>query len=205
MKKTIKISLCCVLAMLFVFAAVSCSNAGNTSKPEQGAINVENRTYENKSIGLGLRLKEGWTIKSTEELQTEINKLNFEDSIKNSAVVYDFFATNEKSDNIIILFDNTKKNNNRVVGEDEYIQSYMRDFSKSCSDNGITLNKIESVSLKIDKTDYNACYIESSVEGIDIYQYVLFKQIGEFITCVTISAHSTNDLNSIFYCLYSVQ
>ena len=204
MKNTIKAILCFALALLFVFTAVSCSNGNETAVPEQGTIDVEKRTYENKSIGLGLRLKEGWTIKSTEELQTEVNKLNFDESLKTADIIYNFYAVNDKGDNVIILFENTKKNNNRVIGEKEYMESYMNSLESTLAGIGITLTKIEELSLKIDKNDYKASYIESTSNGEVFYQYELIKQIGEFMTCITITAHSVNDLNSIFYCFYSL-
>lgn len=221
MKKIIAV----LLAILMIVSLSACGKTPteddvrgeqteNESAPQNSEVEfslgtVEGPVYENRFIGLGFRLKEGWTFYSDEQIK-ELNNLaaevageDYVELLKDSALVYDMYATS--SDQMSNVNVNLEKVNALQLAAINLATNFENSFptlEQSFSNMGYTNISHEVGTITIDNKEFTSLSVTGEINGVKMYQkHIAVKCYGYLanIAVTTFNEDTTDDIYADFY------
>ena len=190
--------ICVLLVLAVAFALAACNSSGEENskqepaseqskpaadEPTQGDINVSEYSYKNESLGLAIKLDDGWSIRSPEELLQLIGSTSFGDAIKNAPLTYDFYAVRLISTaSINIIFENMKKSQVEAAG--------------------LNVNKLELIKRTVAGRELNGYHIVLESGGTLVYEYIFAVRVGEYMASITLASPSMDELETLVGLFY---
>lgn len=160
---------------------------------------MESLEYKNHSLGIGFKLPNGWIFLSREEINDlygYVGKImNIDDYmtvLEANGSYLDMSASSPLGDNIQVTV-----NKSFGISEKEYCQQVALSLSQQVASYGINVKNIECVNINITGAVLDGVKIESEYNGVNVYQLILVKNVGEYSILYTISALDKAKLNDI--------
>lgn len=169
----------------------------------------DGKVYENKFIGIGYKLNDGYTLYTDEQIK-ELNNMTsdmagneYRELMSNATIIYDMFAADssglnsinlnlEKLDDQQIAFLNVKQNFEAAVDimEDTY------------NNLGCTNFKYDISTVEIDGREVDALYIEAEINGTSLYQTLFGVKCDGYLANIAVSTYFTNTTSDIINNIY---
>ncbi|MBO7549817.1 MAG: hypothetical protein J6T77_07595 [Clostridia bacterium] len=210
--------ICVLLVLAVAFALAACNSSGEENskqepaseqskpaadEPTQGDINVSEYSYKNESLGLAIKLDDGWSIRSPEELLQLIGSTSFGDAIKNAPLTYDFYAVRLISTaSINIIFENMKKSVGKVYTESEYLNLAKTSVKTQVEAAGLNVNKLELIKRTVAGRELNGYHIVLESGGTLVYEYIFAVRVGEYMASITLASPSMDELETLVGLFY---
>ena len=210
--------ICVLLVLAVAFALAACNSSGEENskqepaseqskpaadEPTQGDINVSEYSYKNESLGLAIKLDDGWSIRSPEELLQLVGSTSFGDAIKNAPLTYDFYAVRLiSSASINIIFENMKKSVGTVYSETDYLTLAKANVKSQLESAGFNLNGIEIIKRTVAGRELNGYKIELASGGIEMHEYVFAVRVGDYMASITLASTSAEELETLVGLFY---
>lgn len=169
----------------------------------------DGKVYENKFIGIGYKLNDGYTLYTDEQIK-ELNNITsdmaddeYRELMSNATIIYDMFAADssglnsinlnlEKLDDQQMALLNVKQNFEAAVGimEDTY------------NNLGCTNFKYDISTVEIDGREVDALYIEAEINGTSLYQTLFGVKCDGYLANIAVSTYFTNTTPDIINNIY---
>lgn len=165
-------------------------------------------TYENKSLGIGIRLDENWTFADDKELADlagvarDLVSDDVAKALENATVVYDLYASKADGTNIIVNYQNIGAIYGALLTESNFVDLTIDSTRTSLEAAGTTVVDIKKQTYTIGGKQFYGLAIHSIVSEIDCYQAMLCIKAGSYMSAVAITSTSeatVNDLLNSFY------
>ena len=223
MKKILALIL--AVSMLFCFAACgmfnekddddvkgSVKNSSGELVDAEAAFSLgktEGSDYENKFLGLGFKIANGWSFYSEEQI-AELNGITEEmldedlaDALEESNYFYDVFAhsTDQKS-SINIVFEKKTKRIVEKLDLEESAEISLQGVIDTYKNMGLSDMKSEIKKVNIDGEKYTGFTLTSSLGDTTLYQTCFMVKRENYIVSVSASATSEAELNDLIESFY---
>ena len=221
MKKIIAV----LLAVLMIVSLSACGKTPteddvrgeqtkNESTPQNSEVEfslgtVEGPVYENRFIGLGCRLKEGWTFYSDEQIRelnnvaTELAGEEFEDLMKNADLIHDMYATSsDQMSNINVNLEKAQMLQLAAIDLASNFENAFAILEQSFSNMGYTNISHEVGTITIDNKEFTSLSVTGEINGVKMYQkQIAVKCYGYLanIAVTTFNEDTTDDIYADFY------
>ena len=222
MNSYVKRILCALIAAVLAFACVACGGgsdkeeskqnasaepasdpAGESKAPEQGSIDLEGFSYRNESLGIGIKLDESWSIRTTEELAALVGATSLGDAMKNAPITYDFYAVRPiSSASINIIFENMTKSVGKAFTESEYLDLAKTTVKAQVESAGMKVNSLEIIKRTVAGRELNGYAIELFANGITVHEYCLLIRMGDYMANITLASGNAEELEQLLNAIY---
>ncbi len=210
-----------LLAVLMMFALVSCGDDGNIrGEVNQNVDNTEaglemgstsNNTYENKFLGIGCKLDSGWTFLSDAEIR-QANNISQDlvgeelaSQLENADIIYDMQATKSNSSaNIVLNIEKLSTIQGAIMSEDEYATNAIDGLVQGLESAGLTNVKATKVSANFAGGTHAAIDVSGEVSGVTVYEKIVCYKKGKYIAAIAFASYidnTTEEMLSYFYAL----
>ena len=218
------LALLIVLMVVFSFAAcgadqedvrgeqINNGSATAGSDAEFSLGDTEGLTYENKFIGIGCTLENGWSFYSDEQIK-QINNAakdmagdEYAEEMKNAELVYDMFATDANQRNNMNV--NLQKVNVVTLATYDAEKSFRSQFDslKQALENmGYTDVAFEIGNIQVAGKDYVCLNISAQINGVNMYQKMIAIKCKGYIATITVSTLLEDTTEAIYAKFYAVK
>ncbi len=220
-----------LLAVLMMFALVSCGDDGNV----RGELSVNNRnntvsdsaqsqeeaglemgsnsnnTYENKFLGIGCKLDSSWTFLSDAEIRQANNITqdmvgdDLASQLESASIIYDMQATkSDSSANIILNIEKLTTLTGAIMSEEEYVEQSVNGIVQGLESAGLTNVKANKITVNFAGSSHAAIEVSGEVSGITVYEKVVCYKKGKYLAAVAFASYiedTTDEMLSYFYAL----
>ncbi len=224
MKKVFALLL--VVAMLCSFAA--CSGAvdpedvrGEQSGNEDPSADAEKEfslgdtqglTYENKFIGLGCTLDDGWTFYTDDQIN-QLNNLTadlageeYQEAIKNATVIYDMYAiSSNQLDNINVNLEKVDPIKLAVLDITNNYEQIYPTIKQSFENMGYTDVSYEIGKVKIGDKEFASLDTSAQISGIKMYQTIFSVKCNGYLANITITSFQEDTTDAILAKFYKTE
>ena len=166
--------------------------------------------YENTFFGIGCELGSDWIISSEEELAEMVgltadmlDNESYQDVLKNADMFFDLYAMSGTS-TINITVENLGALYGEILSEDEYMDLAIQNVEMMLPSAGYEDMVIEKTTTQIGDKSYKGIAMESTYQGIAMYQRNFIVKVGEYVAAVTVTSameDETMDLMGYFFSL----
>lgn len=169
-------------------------------------------TYENKTLGIGIRLDNSWTFtkrerlaqligQTTEYLSEDVAKMPESDNY-----VYDMLAVAAGgSTNILIFYENMGTLYGALVDEGTYVNRAIKVLETSLSKSAMTLISADKTTYTIEGKSFVGIKVHSQAKGVDIYHAMLCIEVGNYMSSTIITTHFADNTSEILKNFYLVK
>ncbi len=201
MKKTLAL----LLALIMVLSFASCSS--NEEKLDHIRGTVDGMVYTNDVAGISFTAPEGWEYLSDSDLAALYNLSASEflseetaEKLEKTNMVYDMYCQNVNTGaSININFENIGLVYGNILDEESYMEISQANLKEQLSGNGMEVTSCELVTENVNGKDVPCIDIAINMTdyGLDLYEKVFVKKVGDFMGCITIGALTTDELDEI--------
>lgn len=211
-------------SMLFCFAACGMSEKDDddvkgsvkTSSGEsvdtEKAFSVgvtEGAEYENKFLGLGFEIADGWSFYNKEEI-AELNGITLDsmdedlsEVVEASDYFYDVFAhSSDNRSSINIIFEKRTRAGVLALNLEEVADAAAENVIDTYENMGFTDMKSEIKDIEIDGKDYTGYTLTSTYVGTKLYQACFMVKRENYLVSVSIAAVSESELQDLIDSFY---
>ena len=219
-----------LLAVLMMFALVSCGDDGNIRgqlSGNNGNITVSesaqdqeaelemgsnsNNTYENKFLGIGCKLDSSWTFLSDAEIR-EVNNItqdmvgdDLASQLENASVIYDMQATkSDSAANIILNIEKLSTLQGAIMSEDEYATQSVAGLVQGLESAGLTNVKANKISVNFAGGTHAAIEVSGEVSGVTVYEKIVCYKKSKYVAAIAFASYvddTTDEMLNYFYAL----
>lgn len=188
-------------------SVITDTTTGETGETEEfQAGSVTGKTYENKSLGLGINLPGDWTFLSAKEL-AEQNGITYSGSgpVESGNVLYEAMGiSGDKTSNIIVNFEDLGAVNGLTMTAESYIDIVLPQLEKSYTDVGMTLVNSGKIDVTIGGKTFKAIKVECDYNGVKVYQNMICVKTGKYMGVIGISGTGANQMDTLLSSFYLV-
>lgn len=217
--------LCVALAALMLFCFTACSGgkggenlkgdlkngSGDTVKSTEAfSLGVtEGSTYENKYLGLGLKIPDGWSFYDDEKI-AELNGIVTEhmdedmvDAMKEAEYFYDLYAVSaDEQESVNIIFEKSTISQIATLDLEEYAETVVEGVEETYASMGFTVLEKDIDEIEIDGKDYTAYFLKSDMQGRTVYQAGFSVKKTNYIVSIAMAATSEDGLKELVDAFY---
>lgn len=220
-----------LLALLLVFSLCACGASeddvsGTVEPTETEAVNtpepteeveeeleigsVDNLTYKNESLGIGIDFDENWYLASEEELAEALGITadmfteDYAEIVRNADIFYDMMAVLDENTNVNITFEKINSVYAKALSVDDYIELSIENLEPQYEAAGITLTECETVSIDFAGAEHSAVRLSCSVNGANLCQLMVVFKVANYFATLTITAPTqavVDEVAAMFYAL----
>lgn len=199
MKKLLAMILCAV--MVFSFAACSETEKAEvevvTITPERGT--VENGIYENTTFGVKFEAGENWYFLSDDEIAMAMGVAAEEMFGEGTEItgdnIYDLYCVENATNATVSINHENLGTVGGFTDANYYLETVMTQLISTGVENGIADAVISEIKVGEEKVPCLDIVMEYS--GTTIYQKVIVKQNGSWMSTVTMASLSEEELSSL--------
>ena len=168
--------------------------------------------YENKFIGIGCSLDEGWTFYSDEEIQdlnnyaADVAGEDYEEAMKAADIVYDMYAISDNQlDNIKV---NLQKVNNIALEQldiKENFENTIPELRKAFENMGYTDLEFEITSVSINGEEVMCLQSYGVIDGLTMYQKIVSIKCDGYLSNITVTTYQEDLVDSVFETFYYIK
>lgn len=169
----------------------------------------DGKVYENKFIGIGYTLNDGYTLYTDEQIK-ELNNITsdmagdeYRELMSNATIIYDMFAADSSGLNSINL--NLEKLDDQQMALLNIKQNFEAavDIMEDTYNNlGCTNFKYDISTVEIDGREVDALYIEAEINGTSLYQTLFGVKCDGYLANIAVSTYFTNTTSDIINNIY---
>lgn len=169
----------------------------------------DGKVYENKFIGIGYKLNDGYTLYTDEQIK-ELNNITsdmagdeYRELMSNATIIYDMFAADSSGLNSINL--NLEKLDDQQMALLNIKQNFEAavDIMEDTYNNlGCTNFKYDISTVEIDDREVDALYIEAEINGTSLYQTLFGVKCDGYLANIAVSTYFTNTTSDIINNIY---
>lgn len=169
----------------------------------------DGKVYENKFIGIGYKLNDGYTLYTDEQIK-ELNNITsdmagdeYRELMSNATIIYDMFAADSSGLNSINL--NLEKLDDQQMAPLNIKQNFEAavDIMEDTYNNlGCTNFKYDISTVEIDGREVDALYIEAEINGTSLYQTLFGVKCDGYLANIAVSTYFTNTTSDIINNIY---
>ncbi len=231
MKKLIAL----LLAVMMVFALCACGDKDDSGKPsedEKEDVNseenidkeeeeeedaefelgtIKGRTYENKSMGIGVKLDAGWQLLSEDEMYEMMGIVadmyeddELHDLILNSGTFYDMIAVTAGVENMNITVEKQTPAVAAKYSTEDYAEAGKTGLENAFASAGYNLISCEIISVDFAGEERTAIMSHLEGNGVEMYQMAIVFKCGNYFANVTICAADEAGLYEIMDMFYAL-
>ncbi len=189
------------------------SQEASSDVPEEDILpdfgSTERNIYKNASIGIKCELDSSWTFRTDEEIK-EMNGFaagmmpeEYADALKNNESIYDMYAVNEASENIVVTFSPSPYSS--LIGIE------MENYAKICGDQLVELyaSMGGNATYKVGTTTigtktYTCLDLDVTLYGVQMYQKVILTTTKGYVVQMNITAFSKENLKLYESCFSAI-
>ncbi|MBE7046975.1 MAG: copper amine oxidase N-terminal domain-containing protein [Ruminococcaceae bacterium] len=161
--------------------------------------NMATSTYINDYTGIGFNLPEGWSFKTREEINQMygivadmMNTNNLTSLLEQKGSYLDMMASDPSGDNIQVTL-----NTSFGISEEAYCQQLVSSLAQQVASYGINVKNVTLANKNVIGAKLNGVQIESEYNGVNVYQLILVKNVGDYSILYTISSSVEANLDII--------
>lgn len=193
-----------ILALVMIFSFAGCTENGGKSEtevvtvtPERGS--VESGVFKNETFGTTFSAGEDWYFLTDAEIAQAMGVAAEEVFGEGTKIegdyIYDLYCVDNKTSATVSINHENLGTVGEMTDANEYLETVMTQLISTGISSGIVDAVISNV--KIGETEVPRLYIELDYSGTTIYQYLIVKQTGTWMTTVTMASLSVEELDEI--------
>lgn len=229
-----------LLALMLVFALCACgdkSDSANTPENEKNEVKtqestdkphkeekgqksensgfelgtVKGVTYENKSLGIGIKVESGWRLLTEDELYETMGIVadtydndEIRDIIMNSGTFYDMMALTQGVENINIAVEKLAPSLAAKYSTEDYAKAGLENLPEAYASAGIELVSSEITTVDFAGEEHTAILTHIVNQGVEMYSLCIVFKCGNYFANVTITAATeagVYEIADMFYAL----
>ena len=200
MKKILAIML--ALAMLLSFAG--CTESGGKSETEVITVNpargtVSDGIYKNTAFGVSFEAGENWYFLTDAEIAQAMGvaaeAIYGEDAEIIGDHIYDLYCVETSTNGTVSINYENLGTIGEITDANFYLETVMTQLLSTGTDNGIVDAVISNV--KIDGAEVPCLSIVLNYAGTEIFQKVIVKQAGTWMSTITMASLSEDELSEL--------
>ena len=200
MKKILAIML--ALAMLLSFAG--CTESGGKSETEVITVNpargtVSDGIYKNTAFGVSFEAGENWYFLTDAEIAQAMGvaaeAIYGEDAEITGDHIYDLYCVETSTNGTVSINYENLGTIGEITDANFYLETVMTQLLSTGTDNGIVDAVISNV--KIDGAEVPCLSIVLNYAGTEIFQKVIVKQAGTWMSTITMASLSEDELSEL--------
>lgn len=200
MKKILAIML--ALAMLLSFAG--CTESGGKSETEVITVNpargtVSDGIYKNTAFGVSFEAGENWYFLTDAEIAQAMGvaaeAIYGEDAEITGDHIYDLYCVETSTNGTVSINYENLGTIGEITDANFYLETVMTQLLSTGTDNGIVDAVISNV--KIDGAEVPCLSIVLNYDGTEIFQKVIVKQAGTWMSTITMASLSEDELSEL--------
>lgn len=182
------------------------------AEPEFSMGTTSGLTYENKFIGIGCKLKSGWSFYSDTQIK-ELNNVTkdmageeFKQAMENATIVYDMYASSSNQVDSINV--NLEKVDPKLLANLDVSKNLENSFSlikQSLENIGYTNVSYKMGTVSIEDKSFVCMTITSQIQGINFYQKSICIKCNGYLANVTLSSLELDTINDLVESFYLVK
>lgn len=165
--------------------------------------NLEEHSFTNRDMGIGIVVPSDWTTKSIDEIAT-LNRTDadtmlndFESHMSKAQVAYMFYSSDDSTgNNINITLENLAMTNNAGINGEEYLELAEKTLKSAFDQMGATDVSTNITTVDIDGKTFDCIEIDSVVSGVELTQLQIVVPLGDYMAGITFTA---TDLDAFGY------
>lgn len=169
---------------------------------------VTGNRYESEFIGIGLDLKDDWTVLTDKEILAaaglggDMAGLDIEQMINDGKAVYDFGAKLDDTTNIFISLEKSNALLVALVNLSDVYDNSAKALEDMYKTMGFTSFKHEKDTVKISGEDHLVMNFTASVNGVSMHQSMIMFKANDYIASVVLTTLDENLISSFYDSLY---
>jgi cobalamin biosynthesis protein CobT len=169
---------------------------------------VTGNRYESEFIGIGLDLKDDWTILTDKEILAaaglggDMAGLDIEQMIKDGKAVYDFGAKLDDTTNIFISLEKSNALLVALVNLSDVYDNSAKALEDTYKTMGFTSFEHEKDTVKISGEDHLVMNFTASVNGVSMHQSMIMFKANDYIASAVLTTLDENLISSFYDSLY---
>ncbi len=233
MKKLIAL----LLAVMMLFALCACGDKDDSAKPaddekedvkseenidkeeeeeeEEDAEfelgTIKGRTYENESMGIGVKLEAGWQLLSEDEMYEMMGIVadmyegdELHDLILNSGTFYDMMAVTSGVENMNVTVEKQTAAVAAKYSAEDYAEAGKAGLEHAFAAAGYNLISCDIISVDFAGEEHAAIMSHLEGNGVEMYQMAIVFKCGNYFANITISAADEAGLYEIMDMFYAL-
>lgn len=215
-----------LLALMVVFSFAACGadqedvrgeqiNNGSAtagSDAEFSLGDTEGLTYENKFIGIGCTLENGWSFYSDEQIK-QINNTTadmagdeYAEAMKNATVVYDMFATDaNETNNMSVVLEKVNLVSLATFDAEKNFRNQFDLLKQTFENMGCTDVTFEIGTVRIDEEEHTCLNTSAQINGAKMYQKQVAIKCSGYIATITVTTFFEDTTEAIYAKFYAVK
>ena len=170
---------------------------------------VTGNTYESKFIGIGLALKDDWTVLTDKEmleaagLGSDITGIDVEQMIKDGKAAYDFGAKHsDGSTNIFVSFEKSTAFVVALADLNTVYDNSAAAIKQMYQGMGFTSFDFEKNTVEISGEEHIVLNCTAGANGVYMYQSMILFKAHDYFASVTLTTLDKNYIDSFYGSLY---
>ncbi|MGN0629276.1 MAG: hypothetical protein ACI4IW_06575 [Oscillospiraceae bacterium] len=190
---------------------VSSSEEQSEEEPEEKLDHirgsVDGLVYTNSAAEITFTAPEGWTYYTDEQIAALYNLSSEEllpeetaEILENTDIVYDMYCQNLTTGaSVNINFENLGILYGTILDEKSYLELSKTSLGSTLSGSGMELTSCEVVTATVNGKEVSCLDIVINMTDydIDLYEKIFVKKVGSFMSCITIGALTTEEIDEI--------
>lgn len=181
----------------------SSSNDASSDEVEFSIGDTEGNIYKSNFIGVECVLDDNWTFYSDSQI-AELNNItadalgdDYAEKMKAANIVYDMFATDASGNNIYVILEKVNALSATFNDVESFVDNSMSAVEDSLTQTGAVVNNIKKAEVTFAGEKTYAICIESTLNGVSLFQKQVFLKRGAYVVLITITSISTDTTDSI--------
>lgn len=169
---------------------------------------VTGNRYESEFIGIGLDLKDDWTVLTDKEILAaaglggDMAGLDIEQMIKDGKAVYDFGAKLDDTTNIFISLEKSNALLVALVNLSDVYDNSAKALEDTYKAVGFTSFDHKKDTVKISGKDHLVMNFTASVDGVSLYQSMITFKSHDYIASAVFTTLDESLISSFYDSLY---
>ena len=190
-----------ILALVLVLSFAGCSGNENENSGSENFVpeigTVENGIYENAAFGIKFEAGENWYFLTDSEIATAMGVAAEEMFGEGAEItgdnIYDIYCVENESGTTVSVNHENLGTVAEFTDENYYLETVMTQLISTGTENGVVDAKISEI--KVGEKEAPCLYIELDYNGETIYQYLLVKKNGSWMSSVSIASLTVEGLD----------
>lgn len=172
---------------------------------------VKGVTYENKSLGIGIKVESGWRLLTEDELYETMGIVadaydndEIRDIIMNSGTFYDMMALTQGVENINVSVEKLTPSLAAKYSTEDYAKAGLENLPAAYASAGIELVSSEITTVDFAGEEHTAILTHIVNQGVEMYSLCIVFKCGNYFANVTITAATeagVYEIADMFYAL----